>query len=56
MKLIDNFLNDDIDELYDLINDPGEMNNLINDDNYNLIEKDLREEIKKITKKYKYIP
>ena len=55
-KLIDNFLNDDIDELYDLINDPGEMNNLINDDNYNLIEKDLREESKKLQKKYKYNP
>ena len=55
-KLIDNFLNDDIDELYDLINDPGEMNNLINDDNYNLIEKDLREESKKLQIKYKYNP
>ena len=31
-KLVDNFLENDIDELYDLINDPGEMNNLINDE------------------------
>jgi N-acetylglucosamine-6-sulfatase len=29
-KLVDNFLKDDIDELYDLVNDPGEMKNLIN--------------------------
>jgi N-acetylglucosamine-6-sulfatase len=55
-KLIDNFLEDDIDELYDLIKDPGEMKNLINDDNYNNIEKELREESKKLQKQYKYNP
>ena len=55
-KLIDNFLEDDIDELYDLINDPGEMKNLINDDNYNNVEKELREESIKLQKKYKYNP
>ena len=55
-KLVDNFLDDDIDELYDLINDPGEMKNLINDSNYNSIEKELREESKKLKKKYKYNP
>tara|TARA_B100001094_G_scaffold118559_1_gene114320 strand:+ start:76 stop:1539 length:1464 start_codon:yes stop_codon:yes gene_type:complete len=55
-KLIDNFLEDDIDELYDLINDPGEMKNLINDSNYNSIEKELREESKKLKNKYKYNP
>ena len=55
-KLIDNFLDDDIDELYDLVNDPGEMKNLINDDNYNTIEKELREESIKLQKKYKYNP
>jgi N-acetylglucosamine-6-sulfatase len=55
-KLIDNFLEDDIDELYDLVNDPGEMKNLINDDNYNTVEKELREESVKLQKKYKYNP
>ena len=55
-KLIDNFLDDDIDELYDLINDPGEMKNLINDDNYNKVEKELREESIKLQKQYKYNP
>jgi N-acetylglucosamine-6-sulfatase len=55
-KLIDNFIKDDIDELYDLVNDPGEMKNLINDDSYNDIEKELREESKKLQKKYKYNP
>ena len=55
-KLIDNFLEDDIDELYDLVNDPGEMKNLINDDNYNNAEKELREESIKLQKKYKYNP
>ena len=55
-KLIDNFLEDDIDELYDLVNDPGEMKNLINNDNYNNVEKELREESIKLQKKYKYNP
>ena len=55
-KLIDNFLEDDIDELYDLVNDPGEMKNLINDDDYNSIEKELRDESKKLQKQYKYNP
>ena len=55
-KLIDNFLDDDIDELYDLVNDPGEMKNLINNDNYNNVEKELREESIKLQKKYKYNP
>ena len=55
-KLIDNFLEDDIDELYDLVNDPGEMKNLINNDNYNNVEKKLREESIKLQKKYKYNP
>ena len=40
-KLIDNFLEDDIDELYDLKNDPGEMTNLIYDSSYDLVEKEL---------------
>ena len=55
-KLVDNFLENDIDELYDLINDPGEMNNLINDEDYDEIEKELRNESKRLQKKYKYNP
>ena len=55
-KLVDNFLENDIDELYDLINDPGEMNNLINDEDYDEIEKELRSESKRLQKKYKYNP
>ena len=49
-------MDDDIDELYDLINDPGEMTNLINDPDYNFIEKELREESKKLQKQYNYNP
>lgn len=55
-KLVDNFLENDIDELYDLINDPGEMNNLINDKEYETIELELRNESKRLQKKYKYNP
>ena len=55
-KLIDNFLEDDIDELYDLKNDPGEMINLINDSSYDLVEKELREESIKLQKQYNYNP
>ena len=55
-KLIDNFLENDIDELYDLINDPGEMTNLINDVNYDQIEKELRNEAEKLKKQYNYNP
>jgi N-acetylglucosamine-6-sulfatase len=53
-KLVDAFLKKDIDELYDLNNDPGEMNNLIGNPKYDRIEKDLRKELKKLKKKYKY--
>ena len=55
-KLVDNFLENDIDELYDLINDPGEMINLINDEEYDIIELELRNESKRLQKKYKYNP
>ena len=55
-KFVDNFLENDIDELYDLINDPGEMNNLINDEEYETIELELRNESKRLQKKYKYNP
>ena len=55
-KLVDNFLENDIDELYDLLNDPGEMTNLINDKNFDDIENDLRKESQRLQKKYKYNP
>ena len=55
-KLVDNFLTNDIDELYDLENDPGEMKNLINDSNFDKIEEKLRTELKRLMTKYKYNP
>ena len=55
-KLVDNFLENDIDELYDLLNDPGEMNNLINDPKYDQIQKEMRAELEKHKVKYKYNP
>ncbi len=55
-KLVDNFLENDIDELYDLQNDPGEMVNLINDPKYNQIQNDLRADLEKLKAKYKYNP
>ena len=55
-KLVDNFVENDIDELYDLINDPGEMNNLFNDEEYEKVEKELRKESIRLQKKYKYNP
>ena len=53
-KLVDAFLKDDLDELYDLENDPGEMHNLIDDSDYDLIEKELRQELENLKVKYKY--
>ena len=53
-KLIDAFLENDIDELYDLENDPGERHNLINNDDYNEIEKKLRADLQEVKKEYKY--
>ena len=53
-KLIDNFLEDDIDELYDLKNDPGEMVNLINSEAYDAIELNLRQEAKNLKAQFKY--
>ena len=55
-KLIDAFLKNDIDELYDLKNDPGEMKNLIDDKDYDEIESDLRDEAIRLMEKYKYNP
>jgi len=53
-KLVDDFLENDIDELYDLENDPGEMNNLIGNPEYQEIEDSLRTELEKLKVKYKY--
>jgi len=55
-KLVDAFLENDIDELYDLQNDPGEMNNLINDPEFDEIEKELRDEMEILKKRYRYNP
>jgi len=55
-KLIDAFLENDIDELYDLKKDPGEMNNLINNEEYNEVENKLRKDLEKLKVKYKYNP
>lgn len=53
-KLVDAFLKNDIDELYDLELDPGEMTNLINSEAHDDIEDNLRAEAKKLKTKYKY--
>ena len=55
-KLVDAFLENDIDELYDLKKDPGEMNNLINNTEYDKIEQDLRNQATELKKQYKYNP
>ena len=55
-KLVDCFLKKDIDELYDLQTDPGEMTNLINDSSYDAVEKDLREQAILLKKQFKYNP
>ena len=55
-KLVDAFLENDIDELYDLKNDPGEMNNLINNPEYDKVEQQLRDELENLKTKYKYNP
>lgn len=55
-KLIDAFLENDIDELYDLKNDPGEMENLIDNPKFSKIILDLRSELEKLKTIYKYTP
>ena len=55
-KLVDAFLANDIDELYDLKKDPGEMNNLINVEAYDKIEAELRNEATKLKQQYNYNP
>ena len=53
---MDAFLANDIDELYDLKKDPGEMNNLINVEAYDKIEAELRNEATKLKQQYNYNP
>ena len=55
-KLVDAFLKNDIDELYDLKKDPGEMTNLIDNPKYDAIEEELRTEAIKLKKQYRYNP
>ena len=55
-KLIDNFIKNDIDELYDLKKDPGEMVNLINSTKHKDTENRLRNIAEELKKKYKYNP
>ncbi len=47
-KYIENYEVNDISELYDLENDPGEMNNLINSPQYQLIKSELKAELEKL--------
>ena len=53
-KLVDSFLKNDIDELYDLQNDPGEMTNLITLEQYDDVEDKLRQEAVRLKEKYNY--
>jgi len=57
-KYVDNYYlnNTDIDELYDLRNDPGEMKNLINDPSYKKILNKMKTELSSLMEKYKYNP
>ncbi|MEM7371877.1 MAG: SusC/RagA family TonB-linked outer membrane protein [Bacteroidota bacterium] len=55
-KLVNAFLKNDIDELYDLQADPGEMTNLILDPSYDAIEEELRATEQKLKQEYRYNP
>lgn len=56
LKYVDNFIEDDIDELYDLKNDPGEMKNLIKNPEY-VEELDYMKRLEaELKKEYKYNP
>lgn len=55
-KLIDSDLEDDIDELYDLRSDPGEMVNLISDPEYDAVETELRRQLDSLKQVYDYNP
>ena len=53
-KLVDTQLKNDIDELYNLKNDPGEMENLINNKDFDSIQTFLRTELNRLKMKYGY--
>lgn len=55
-KLVDAFLDKDIDELYNLTLDPGEMKNLISDPEYKNVEVRLRRELERLKEQYGYNP
>ena len=55
-KLVDNFIEKDIDELYDLKIEPGDMSNLIYVNKFDKVENELRKELIRLQKKYKYNP
>jgi N-acetylglucosamine-6-sulfatase len=55
-KLVDCFLEHDLDELYDLKRDPGEMTNLINDPVYKNKQEMLRGELERLRTLYSYNP
>jgi N-acetylglucosamine-6-sulfatase len=53
-KFIENYEENDIDELYDLEKDPGEMNNVINVPGYQNIKLEMKAELEKLKVKYGY--
>ncbi len=55
-KLVDNFLEHDIDELYDLKEDPGEMNNLIDAGRMSDVRAELFAELERLKERYAYNP
>lgn len=55
-KLVDSFLEDDIDELYDLQEDPGEMHNLIAEPQYDSLRQALRTELERLKVELKFNP
>lgn len=55
-KLVDSFLEDDIDELYDLQEDPGEMRNLIAEPLYDSLRQALRTELERLKVELKFNP
>lgn len=55
-KLVDGSLEDDIDELYDLQEDPGEMHNLIAEPQYDSLQRSLRAEIERLKEELHFNP